>query len=202
MKTTPATLLLLLAAASWVSTAGSATAAGSAGTPAADETVAACPLHAAHMAAAKAANAANAAAEDPAAARRELDARGDRHMGFRQDLTSHHFRLAADGGAVEVTARDPGDDASVRAVRVHLSALAKAFAAGDFSIPAAVHARVPPGVGALRAAGAEVAYEFAELPAGGVVRMTAGTPDGLAAVHEFLRFQIADHGTGDANHVH
>jgi hypothetical protein len=166
-----------------------------------------CPLHAAHMAAAGAA--ANgtgadhaAGADDPAASRRELDARGDRYMGFSQQATVHHFRLAGDGGAIEVTAREAGDAASVAQVRSHLRAIAAAFAKGDFSIPAAVHARVPPGVQELRTAGAEVTYRYEEMPAGARVVLAAATAAALAAVHQFLRFQIADHGTGDPAHVH
>jgi hypothetical protein len=161
-----------------------------------------CPLHAAHMASADRASSPSASSsthEDTAdhTARAALEARGDRHMGFQQQLTVHHFRLQERGGAIEVTARDPADATTVEQVRGHLRHIAGAFAAGDFSIPEAVHAQQPPGVSSLRAAGADVAYRFEELPAGGRVVLTAATPIALAAVQEFLRFQITDHETGD-----
>ena len=157
-----------------------------------------CPLHAAHMAAA------SARADDPAAHRHEVDAlnaRGDVAMGFSQQATEHHFRLAADGGAIEVTVREATDAANLQAVRSHLRAIAAAFAAGDFSIPQAVHAQVPPGVEAMRAAGAAIVYRYEDLPGGARVRLTATDPAALAAVHDFLRFQIRDHGTGDQPEV-
>jgi hypothetical protein len=157
-----------------------------------------CPLHAAHMAAA------SATSGDPAAHRHDveaLNARGDVAMGFSQQATEHHFRLAADGGAIEVTVREATDAASLQAIRSHLRTIAVAFAAGDFSTPQAVHAQVPPGVEGMRAAGAAIAYRYEELPAGARVRLTATDAAALAAVHDFLRFQIRDHGTGDPPEV-
>jgi len=153
-----------------------------------------CPLHAAHM------SGGNDEAKAAAAHRHEVDARGDVAMGFSQQATEHHFRLAGDGGAIEVTARDTADTATIAQVREHLQQISVAFAGGDFAIPTAVHAQLPPGAAAMRTAGDAVRYRFEELPAGGRVVITAGTAEALAAVHEFLRFQIAEHGTGDPAH--
>jgi hypothetical protein len=152
-----------------------------------------CPLHAQHTQPAHGETAPAPAATHDAA----LAARGDRHMGFPQAATTHHFRLTTDGGTIEVTGRDPGDEATVAQVRAHLRHIATAFAEGDFSIPRAVHAQAPPGTEAMRAAGTAIEYGYAELPAGGRVRLVARTPEALAAVHEFLRYQITDHRTGD-----
>jgi hypothetical protein len=43
----------------------------------------------------------------------------------------------------------------------------------------------------------EISYTFEELSAGGRVRIRTTNPDALKAIHEFLRFQIEDHHTGD-----
>jgi hypothetical protein len=48
---------------------------------------------------------------------------------------------------------------------------------------------------------AELSYSFEELPAGGRVRIKTTNPDGLKAVHDFLRFQIEDHHTGDTAEI-
>jgi hypothetical protein len=109
----------------------------------------------------------------------------------------HHFRIAADGGAIEVTSRDAADAETIAAVRSHLRTIAGAFAVGDFSIPSAVHAEEPSGVAAMRAAAADVAFVYQELPTGGRVRIVATSPAAVAAVHDFLRFQIVEHRTGD-----
>jgi hypothetical protein len=48
---------------------------------------------------------------------------------------------------------------------------------------------------------AEISYSFEELPAGGRARIKTADPDALKAVHDFLRFQIEDHHTGDTAEI-
>ena len=67
-------------------------------------------------------------------------------MGFSHDATTHHFRMAPDGGVIEVTANDANDKTSTEAIRSHLSHIAVMFGNGDFSTPMFVHDGVPPGV--------------------------------------------------------
>src|SRR5947208_15273125 len=59
-----------------------------------------------------------------------LKRRGAAAMGFDQDKTTHHFRLTADGGEVEVTVADASDAAGLVQVRTHLKAIAAEFAGG------------------------------------------------------------------------
>ena len=126
-----------------------------------------------------------------------LDARGKKFMGFDQQATAHHFILTKDGGRIEVTARKADDTKSISEVRSHLSHIAAVFAKGDFNIPALVHDKPVPGVEELKRQGAAVTYSYEELDRGGFLRLSATTPAAVAAIHEFLRFQIKDHGTGD-----
>jgi hypothetical protein len=126
-----------------------------------------------------------------------VDKRGDQVMGFSHEKTTHHFRMYQDGGAIEVTANDAKDTASRDQIQMHLGHIAKMFAAGDFNAPMLVHDRTPPGVPALQRLKAEVKYEFQKTERGGTVRITTANPEALKALHEFLRFQIADHKTGD-----
>jgi hypothetical protein len=126
-----------------------------------------------------------------------VDKRGDQVMGFSHEKTTHHFVLAKDGGSIEVTANAAGDAASRDQIRMHLAHIAKMFASGDFSAPMLVHDRVPPGVPALHRLKAGISYRFEELDRGGAVRIRTANPEALKALHEFLRFQIDDHRTGD-----
>ena len=126
-----------------------------------------------------------------------LDQRGKRFMGFDQKLTAHHFILVNDGGRIEVTAKNGADTKSISQIREHLRHIAQAFSKGDFKTPGLVHARKVPGVDAMKAAGKAVSYTFEEIERGAHVRIVATTPAAVAAVHEFLRFQIKDHGTSD-----
>jgi hypothetical protein len=43
----------------------------------------------------------------------------------------------------------------------------------------------------------EIKYEFEQIEQGGRVKITTSNREAIDAVHEFLRFQIADHQTGD-----
>ena len=56
---------------------------------------------------------------------------------------------------------------------------------------------MPPGVATLQARKALVAYAYEEAPDGGRVRITTSDRAALAAVHDFLRYQIKEHATGD-----
>jgi hypothetical protein len=130
-----------------------------------------------------------------------VEQRGDHMMGFSHDKTTHHFRLYVNGGAIEVTANDPNDTASRDQIRMHLSHIAGMFAAGDFKAPMLIHDRVPPGVPALQTLKAGVKYRYEDIGRGGRVRIATQNKKALAAVYEFLRFQIVDHQTGDTAEI-
>ncbi len=130
-----------------------------------------------------------------------VEQRGDHMMGFSHDKTTHHFRLYADGGAIEVTANDPNDTGSRDQIRLHLSHIAGMFAAGDFKAPMLIHDQVPPGVPVLQALKEKLQYRYEDVDRGGRVRIATQNKKALAAVYEFLRFQIADHQTGDSAEI-
>lgn len=48
---------------------------------------------------------------------------------------------------------------------------------------------------------AQIKYAFQSLPGGGRLHMTSKNPKAVAALHDFLRFQISDHQTGDSTAV-
>ena len=122
---------------------------------------------------------------------------GDAGMGFSHETTTHHFRLADSGGAIEVTANDAADKASIEAIRSHLAHIALMFADGDFSTPMFVHDAIPPGVTTMKLLKENIRYTYEPAESGGRVRIDATDPVALAAIHDFLRFQITDHQTGD-----
>ena len=130
-----------------------------------------------------------------------VDERGDHVMGFDHTKTTHHFRLTASGGVIEVTANDAEDAESVKAIRSHLAHISKMFADGDFEAPMLIHDRVPPGVPVMKRDRAKIAWSYEDLPAGGRLATTTKDPEDRAAIHEFLRFQIEDHRTGDSGIV-
>jgi hypothetical protein len=131
----------------------------------------------------------------------DLAHRGDQGMGFLQDKTTHHFLLSKDGGTIQVTANSSQDSASIDEIRMHLRHIERAFRSGDFNIPMFVHDQTPPGVPAMTRLKDQLHYKYEPLKDGGRVRVTSANAEAIAAVHEFLRFQITDHKTGDALEV-
>ena len=124
--------------------------------------------------------------------------RGDEAMGFDQQKTTHHFKLLPDGGTIEITANDPSDVASRDAIRQHVAKIATMFRQGDFNIPMLVHGQKPPGIETMTRLKGSLDYAAENEPNGGRVRITTADPEGLKAVHDFLRFQIQEHKTGDS----
>jgi len=127
----------------------------------------------------------------------DVNKHGDQAMGFPQDKTTHHFRLRSDGGAIEIMANDCNDRTNTAAIRAHLSHVARLFGQGEFSIPMFIHDTIPPGLETMRLLKAEIRYRFEELPTGARLSIESSDPVAVAALHDFLRFQIWDHQTGE-----
>jgi len=127
--------------------------------------------------------------------------RGDHVMGFSHETTAHHFRLYADGGAIEAEADDRQDTKSRAEIRGHFGHIATMFAAGDFSAPMLIHAQNPPGTEEMKRLRNAITYHLENTERGARIRITSKDPAALQAVHQFLRFQIADHQTGDDTEI-
>jgi len=136
-----------------------------------------------------------AAAQDPHA---QMQHRGAAAMGFDQDKTTHHFLLYDDGGAIDIAVKDAADVKNRDAIRSHLPHIAKLFGNGDFDVPALVHdSKAVPGTKTLAAKKAALTYTYIETPKGGRVDVVTKDAEALAALHQFLVYQIAEHKTGD-----
>jgi hypothetical protein len=130
-----------------------------------------------------------------------VNARGDQGMGFSHEKTTHHFHLFTDGGSIEIASNDAADNDSQKAIRDHLSMIAQRFSQGDFSIPIFIHATTPPGVETMKRLNKEISYLVGNTRGGAEIRITTADSDAIRAVHDFLRFQIEDHQTGDSLEV-
>jgi len=127
----------------------------------------------------------------------DMTSRGNSAMGFDAAKTTHHFLQNPSGGTIQVTANDPADTASRDAIQHHLQHIAQRFKEGDFDIPMLVHDQVPPGVPVMKRLKAEISYQYGATDRGGRVEISTKNPEALAAIHDFLRFQIQEHHTGD-----
>jgi hypothetical protein len=126
-----------------------------------------------------------------------VDQRGDQAMGFSHESTAHHFLLLTDGGMIKIEAKTESDDATRDQIRIHLAHISAMFSTNDFVIPMFIHGRMPPGAPIMKAKHDAITYKFEPTSRGGQVRITTHDPDAIKAVHDFLKFQIEDHRTGD-----
>jgi hypothetical protein len=131
----------------------------------------------------------------------EMEHRGDQGMGFEQDKITHHFLLRKDGGAIQVTAKSADDKTSKEQIQMHLHHIEHAFKSGDFNIPMFVHGQTPPGVDRMTKLKDQIHYRYEAAANGGRVVISSANAEAVAAIHEFLKFQITEHKTGDALEV-
>jgi len=130
------------------------------------------------------------------------DQRGAMVMGFDQARTTHHFLLFNDGGAIDVSVNDLADTKNRDAIRSHLPHIAMMFGDGNFDAPMLVHdSKNVPGTKAMTKRKGAIQYQYVETSKGGRVDIVTSDPAALAAVHQFLKFQIAEHKTGDPTTV-
>jgi hypothetical protein len=126
--------------------------------------------------------------------------RADQGMGFDQQKTTHHFLVEKTGGTIEVTAKDAKDSVSTDEIRTHLRHIASAFAHGDFSLPMFIHDTKlpgPPGVSVMKDRRAQMTFRYEDIGTGGKVVIQTEDTAARDALHDFLRFQIREHRTGD-----
>jgi hypothetical protein len=122
-----------------------------------------------------------------------IQARGADVMGVDQYTSAHVFESLPDGGRIVLERPDATDSADIGTIRAHMRAIAAAFGRGDFTAPGLVHDQQVPGTTVMAARAASLRYQAIDRPRGAEVRITTSDPAALAAVHEFLAFQRADH---------
>lgn len=126
-----------------------------------------------------------------------MQKRGGMAMGVDQYTSAHKFDITPDGGRIQLQ-RDSNDSLGVAQIRAHMKLIQHAFQAGDFSTPAFVHARDMPGTAVMSRKRSAITYSYADLPLGGEVRLTSSDPEAIAAIHEFMLAQRAEHHAGES----
>jgi hypothetical protein len=126
----------------------------------------------------------------------KLQQRGAAVMGVDQYTSQHVFEPLPDGGRI-VLQRKEADSVGQAVIREHMRTIAKAFAAGDFTLPGVVHAvKDVPGTQQMRELRKDITYTAQDLPRGGEVVIATKNPKAVAAIHDFLAFQRMDHRAG------
>ena len=125
-------------------------------------------------------------------------ASGEEVAGFDQEKSSRHFKLLPDGGVIEITANDPSDVSTRNAIQQQVVKIAGMLTEGNFAIPMLARQQQPPGIDTMKRLKSELSYTPENLPNGGRVQITTANSEALNAVHDFLRFEIQEHKTGDS----
>ena len=102
---------------------------------------------------------------------------------------------------IQVSANDPKDDEIRDHIRMHLSHVAKMFSEGDFNIPMFIHDTTPPGVPTMEKLHSDIHYQFEQTDTGAKILINTANKKAVKAVHEFLRFQVSEHQTGNPTEV-
>lgn len=131
----------------------------------------------------------------------DMEHRGNQGVGFDQQKTTHHFLLRKDGGAIQVTANSATDKSSTEEIQMHLRHITRSFQSGDFNIPMFVHDETPPGGATMKKLKDQIQYTYQAAENGGQVVVSSANANAVSAIHEFLKFQITEHQTGDALEV-
>lgn len=112
----------------------------------------------------------------------------------------HHFHLRRNGGAIDLTSNESGQQA-VDAIRAHLKDVLEDFKSGEFKNPRFVHGKTPDGIDVMQKERKSITYRLEQLKDGGRIVIETKNPRALEAIHDFMRFQIAEHRTGDSTRV-
>ncbi|HEY8147949.1 MAG TPA: hypothetical protein VIK51_03395 [Vicinamibacteria bacterium] len=126
-----------------------------------------------------------------------VDHRHDQTTGMAPDTSVHRFEITSRGGVIRLEAASVADEEGRDAARRHLEHVAQSFAAGDFSMPMFIHGQVPPGASAMTRLRDAIRYRHEPTDRGGQITIDTSNREARRAIHEFLRFQIRDHRTGE-----
>jgi hypothetical protein len=126
-----------------------------------------------------------------------LKQRGALAMGFDQDASVHHFLLQPNGGTIAVASKDTANAELIAQIRAHFRDIADAFQKGVFEKPVATHEEMPPGAKTMADRKEKITYSYVERPDGATVVIETRDRRARKAIHDFLRYQIVEHKTGD-----
>lgn len=131
----------------------------------------------------------------------EVARRGAQVMPFDLQRTQHVFSKTADGGIQQVRVRDSSDREQITLIRQHLSTIASAFSAGDYSGPMRIHGTDMPGLSLLRQAKpGDIRIDYTDLVDGAQITYVSTQEEYVEAIHQWFNAQLHDHGRHATGH--
>ena len=117
--------------------------------------------------------------------------------GFDSERVVRHFYLLKNGGAIEVVAKDPKDETTVKAVQTYLKKESDSWTKGNFENVNAMYGKLPEGTPELKKLRDSVTFAAVPEESGGVLRLLTVNPQAKSAIHEYLKYQIDQFKSGD-----
>jgi hypothetical protein len=137
---------------------------------------------------------AQTASADPT---QDVNARFSRSLGVSLDKIVLHFYLVKNGGVVEITAKDPGDTATVTAIQKYLQTQKELWEKGKDPVTE-IHGKAPDSAAVMRKLRNDITFYMAKTDEGAVLRMFSINDQARGAIQDYLKFEIAEHKTGDS----
>jgi hypothetical protein len=126
-----------------------------------------------------------------------LLSRATKVSGFDSDRVTRHFYVLKNGGAVEITAKDPNDEATIKAIQAQLKKESDQLTKGSFETFTNIYGKAPENAPQLKKLRDDITYAMVPQENGGVLRMLTVNPTAKSAIHDTLRFQIDQWKSGD-----
>lgn len=128
----------------------------------------------------------------------EMNSRFSHALGVSVDKVNLHFYLVKNGGVIELAAKDPNDSATVGTIQKYLQNQKELWEKGKENAVTEVHAKPPESANIMRKLRNEITFYMAKTDNGGVLRMFSINEQAKNAIQDYLRFEIAEHKTGDS----
>ncbi len=128
----------------------------------------------------------------------DVNARFSKAMGTDVNKVVQHYYLVKNGGVIEFTAKDPNDTVSIAAIQKYLDLQRDQLEKGKVDVDADVHGKIPDGLLVVKRMRGEITFYTVKSDNGAVLRMFSVNEQARQAIHEFMKFQITEHKTGDS----
>jgi hypothetical protein len=119
--------------------------------------------------------------------------RGNIAMGFNQSKIMHHFIATPTGGEIMIVALNSSDNDTIKQIRNHVLDIQNEFSQGNFTKPFFIHAQQVPGTKLMDEKKDLIIYSTKQINNGSVLLLTTHDQQLIAAIHQFIAFQTAQH---------
>ncbi len=128
----------------------------------------------------------------------DANARLARVVGVIPDSIVLHYYLVKNGGVIEITTKQPDDTATANAIMKYLESQKDLFDKGKNDSDNDVHGQMPAGLLTMKKLKNDITFNAVRQDNGGVLRIFSVNEQARQAIHDYMKYEIAAHATGDS----